>query len=139
MRNQTKFWIKLLTVIAVIVGLFIYGMFQAKNFILGPKIEIFTPTNGISTDDERLEITGKADRITYIEMNGRPIEVTPTGNFDEKLILIPGYNIININARDTFGRVVNRKIELILNQKNIINNTATTTQNNISTTTIISK
>ena len=106
-------YLKIIGIIVFVTAIFGYAFFQARNIVLGPVVEITNPMNGASVESSLVEITGKVKNISHINMNDNQIFTDDKGVFNEKLILSYGYNIITINARDRFGRVVKKKLELI--------------------------
>jgi hypothetical protein len=46
----------------------------------------------------------------------RPLYTDIKGNFSEKLLLSPGYNIIKIVAEDKFGSKTEERVEVILQE-----------------------
>jgi hypothetical protein len=46
-------------------------------------------------------------------LNGRPIFIDLEGRFFEKLLLSPGYNIIELTAKDTQGRAIEKHLEIM--------------------------
>lgn len=91
----------------LIVG---YGLFNARNLLMGPIIEIWSPTAEAKTDETMITIKGRARNIAAISLNERPIFIDPDGIFQEKLLLSPGFNIIEIKARDRFKQ---EKVETV--------------------------
>lgn len=106
-------YLKIIGIIVFVTAIFGYAFFQARNIVLGPVVEITKPMNGASVESSLVEITGKVKNISHINMNDNQIFTDDKGVFNEKLLLSYGYNIITINARDRFGRVVKKKLELI--------------------------
>jgi hypothetical protein len=96
---------------AVIV---IYSLFQGSKLLTGPVIEVKTPQNGETFSQTLIEVTGNARNISYINLNDRPIFTDKDGNFKEKLLLSPGYNIIKLDAKDKFKKYTEKKLEVIL-------------------------
>ena len=96
-----------------------YGLFQARNLIIGPEINVLTPKNGDNLSDPLIVVTGTAANITRISLDDRQIFVDEHGNFSEKLLVPPGYTIIKLAAQDKFGRTTQKLIELNYTQ-NII-------------------
>ncbi len=112
MQNIT-FILKIL-IIVIVAGLIVgYTYYRVKDFAYGPKIIITSPINGITVDDVLLEISGNATRISYFSINDRQIFTNEAGNFKEKLLLFPGYNIISIKASDKFDRKIERTLEVV--------------------------
>lgn len=93
-----------------------YAYAQSENLIQGPRIEIESPENGSTANDPLVKITGSAENISHIRLNDRPIFIDDEGRFSEVLLLLPGYNIIEITARDRFERTTSKKLELVFQQ-----------------------
>jgi hypothetical protein len=105
---------RLVIIVIAIVFILGYGFFRGKDLLLGPVIIVSSPTNGASVTDSYLEVKGKAKRISRLFMNGKKITTDEQGNFTEILLLAPGYNIISLQAEDSFNRKTTKKLELLL-------------------------
>ncbi|MCI5108641.1 MAG: hypothetical protein MRY49_02235 [Candidatus Pacebacteria bacterium] len=105
---------KILVVIVLVILTGSYFTYQGYDFIRGPIINIYIPENGSSFEDPVIDIEGEARNISFLYLNDNQIFTTPEGFFSEKLILLPGYNIITIRAIDKFNRQVEKDIHLIL-------------------------
>lgn len=108
------FRISILILLGLIVGG--YSLFQAHKLISGPVITIFSPENGSLYNSPLIEITGKAKNVAYLNLNDKKIFTDENGNFKEKLLLSPGYNILKLDAKDKFGTYTEKRIELILKE-----------------------
>ncbi len=102
----------------VLLGLVIVGytLFQAQKIIQGPVIEIYSPKDGTTFNQSLIQIEGRAKNIAYLNLNDKPIFTDKNGYFSEKLLLLPGYNIIKLDARDKFKKYTEKKLELILKE-----------------------
>jgi hypothetical protein len=80
-----------------------YLAYQARFLLLGPQI-VLHDTGTTPTTKAAVRITGTAHNITHMTLNGRPIFTDPSGNFTEKVVLAPGYNVLTLVARDRYGR-----------------------------------
>ena len=58
-------------------------------------------------------VRGVATRAKEITLQGRQIFIDLDGRFAEQLLLSPGYNIIELTARDTQGRQMIKDLELV--------------------------
>ena len=59
-----------------------YGLFNARDLLIGPTIEIFSPTkHTIETDSNVLTISGKTKNIAFISLNEKPISIDTEGYF----------------------------------------------------------
>ncbi len=84
---------------------FVYFAFSFENLWRGPQIAIDFPTDGVLLDGAEVAVSGHARVVANLELNGRPIYTDGDGNFEEKLILSPGLNIIELKAEGRFGSV----------------------------------
>ena len=91
--------------ILVLVGLLIlgYGLWQARDFLGGPKIYIENPKEGETIEKELITINGMVEDVTRLTLNGRAIFIDEAGKFEEEILVNPGVNIIELRAEDKFG------------------------------------
>jgi hypothetical protein len=115
MRN-IQFWLKATLIIILVTFIGSYSVFQARKIMSGPKISIASPHNGATVQDSLIYVAGVAKNIKEISVNDRPIFIDENGNFQEKLLLSPGYNIIKLKAKDKFGKEVQKEIQNVLIQ-----------------------
>jgi len=101
-----------------------YAYFRAKDFIEGPVIAISFPENGSMLASGVVNISGTSKNIAYLDLNGRKIFTDKNGNWGEKLLLPPGYNIIEAVAKDKFGREAKTTLQIVQkeNETEIMNN-----------------
>ncbi len=95
---------------AVIIA---YAYIQSHSILAGPSITITTPRNGITVSQPEVLVEGIAKNISRISLDDRVIFVDEQGRFSEKLILGVGYNIIEVEAKDKFGKSAATTLELI--------------------------
>lgn len=96
--------------VAVIV---FYAYYQSRAIIEGPNIVIETPRAGITSTTSLISIIGVVKHAKEITLDGRPIFIDLSGRFNEKLVLMNGYNIIELVAKDKEGRIEKKTIELM--------------------------
>ena len=109
-----KLMLRVLIVIIFVLVISGYSLFQAHNILSGPQIALAsTVTSGAVVGQQAIDISGKAKNISFISLDDRPIYIDESGNFKEKLLLYPGYNIIRLYARDKFGAETEKKVELV--------------------------
>ena len=90
----------------------VYAFYQTHALAEGPEIILLEPTTPDSVTDPVVVISGIAERISHLFLNGRQIFTDKEGHFNEKLLLAPGFNSISLDARDRFDRVIAKKIEV---------------------------
>lgn len=98
------------TLALLIVG---YTIFNSRFLIQGPEIVLENVADSIVTEDKTLSLSGKILHSSFISINGRPIFIDEQGNFNEQLLLSSGVSIIDIYAKDKFGKEVRRKIDVL--------------------------
>lgn len=99
-----------------VLFLIAYGVFNSRFLLAGPEITISgldSSGKNIRTDSRDFSLQGTATHSAYIAVNNRPISVDEWGNFSEKLLLSNGVSIIDIYARDKFGKEVRKKIDVV--------------------------
>jgi hypothetical protein len=94
----------------VVIG---YGVFQSNRIMTGPKIDITNVENGIATTSPLFTIDGNAQNTSILEINGRQVFTDEKGYFAEKILLYPGYNVISLQAKDKFGAVVTKTVDVV--------------------------
>jgi hypothetical protein len=120
-KFQKKFNIKYFAIVLIVVLLVSYGLFNARSLILGPQVEIFSPTNNTETTENLTDIHGKAENISFISLNEKQIFIDKEGVFQEKLLLKPGSNIIQIKARDRFKKEIVKILKIYYKQSTTTN------------------
>lgn len=96
--------------VLLIVG---YTGFNSRFLLQGPEIELEHPEETVTTDDNTFYLRGKVLHSSFISVNGRPIFIDEAGNFSEKLLLSSGISIIDIYAKDKFGKETRKKIDVL--------------------------
>lgn len=99
--------------ILLVVG---YGVFISRFLIQGPEITINNldeETGAIISSEKTLFLEGNVSHSSFISINGRPIFIDESGYFNEKLLLSSSMSIINIYAKDKFGKEVQKKIDVL--------------------------
>jgi hypothetical protein len=90
-----------------------YGFLRSSAVIFGVKIKEINIENGRTYTENILPITGNAKNAIHLTINGREIYIDKEGNFAEDIALLSGYNIIEIYARDKFGKEDVKNYQLI--------------------------
>ena len=107
--NITRFVLILLSVFIVVV----YIRRNTYNLVQGPVLKIEEPRNGASYREPLINIMGTVKNSAFISINGRQVFVDQKNRINEKLLLLPGYNIIEIKTKDRFGKKSQKNIDVI--------------------------
>ncbi len=112
-RSDNLNLIKLLGIILLVAAIVVFAIFRSINYLKGPSVEILSPANGSTIETRVVELTGKAERINKIFLNGHPISIDEHGNWKETIIIFQGLNLITIRAEDQFGRIVSKQLDIV--------------------------
>lgn len=113
MRQDTKKTVKITSLSLFFVFILVYAFLTSKNLILGVKIKDVNIVNGAKVSENIIEIKGNAKNALNLMLNGREISIDKDGNFHETIILLSGYNMVNIKAKDKFGHIDEENYKLI--------------------------
>lgn len=113
-HKDAKTWLRILFFGGLLLLILGYSAFEARKILTGPDLQITSPTvNGSHvTYDPYIHVAGIAKNIKEITLNGKSIYIDEAGNFKEKFLLISGYNIIQLEAKDKFNKQTREVIEL---------------------------
>ncbi|MCH7883061.1 hypothetical protein IIA95_01430 [Patescibacteria group bacterium] len=84
----------------------VYFGVRMQYILQGPQITITSPAEGEFLSNTHVLVVGEGFRATRLELNGRPIYTDENGFFEERLILAPGLNMIELKADGRFGRQI---------------------------------
>lgn len=113
MKHNGIYYLKLYSIIILSVLVVGYSAFQAQKIIQGPVIKIQSPLHGATYTTPLIEIKGTSKNVSSLLLNDRILYTDRSGNFIDALLLIPGYNIIKLEATDKFGAQTKKYIEII--------------------------
>jgi hypothetical protein len=105
--------IKIVSLFIFFIFIIIYAIIGSKDLIFGVKIKNVNVVDGATVSDNIVKLTGNAKNAINLTLDGREISIDQEGNFNETIALLPGYNIINIKAKDKFGYVDEKNYKLI--------------------------
>src|SRR3972149_5006122 len=92
----------LIIVIGAIIGISNYQESRRE-----PKVEISEPKEGVETESEEVTVKGKIDnKSDEVLVNGQPAEISDDGNFQAKVSLTEGDNMILVETITKSGKKV---------------------------------
>lgn len=95
--------LKVVGILILTIGIVWYVLFQARSFLNGPVITLFDEP-ALVQQTRTIPVRGHAENIVTLTLNGREIDTTQDGAFNEQIVLEDGYSIMTLEARDRFGR-----------------------------------
>ncbi|HET8574685.1 MAG TPA: hypothetical protein VFM02_00745 [Candidatus Paceibacterota bacterium] len=99
-----------------------YSVFRFFDYTKGPTIAITSPLDGSTVRSGFVNVVGSADRISYITLNGKQIYTDNAGNFNQELALHDGYNALEVQVKDRFGRINTKTIKLVYQEPDHVKN-----------------
>lgn len=111
-NNLYYIYVPLFVLIAVFVASRFYPLLTKVP------IRISSIKDGSSLPESIITISGKANKATNLYINGKNTSVTKDGEFEEPIALPAGYNIVTIEAKDKFGKLSSKTIEVQVADKN---------------------
>ncbi len=97
----------------IVLIIVFYAYYQSRSIIAGPIIVLSEPENNTTSKTALIVVRGVATHAKELTLQGRQIFIDLEGRFAEQLLLSPGYNIIELTARDTSGRQIVKNLELV--------------------------
>lgn len=81
-----------------------YTLFVSSPYLLGPTLDVISPSDESTLSSPLVTITGKTSRVAYLSLNDQPIPLLEDGAFAVERSYPAGYTVIVLRARDRFGR-----------------------------------
>jgi len=98
------------------VFILLYAVLNTRFISRGISLSINGVENGKIYKEGSLEINGVAQHAKHVLINGREINLNQSGEFEDYLVLTPGYNVITISAEDKFGKVTKQIFDIVRDQ-----------------------
>lgn len=95
--------VRSLLITIAVLALVLYTLWQARLLLIGPVVTLDPLPPSISTEPT-IELTGQAENIVKITLNGRAIFTDTDGYFTETVVLENGYTVATIEGTDRYGR-----------------------------------
>lgn len=113
MDTKAKKILKLASVSVFFLLIAVFAFYRSYDLVFGVKIKNVNLEDGTKFTESVIKVTGNAKNAVNLALNGREISIDKAGNFDETIALLSGYNVVNIKARDKFGRFDEKNYKLI--------------------------
>lgn len=117
--QSTHFWVasrilKNIGIGTVVGGVFCYLLFIGFKTLHPPQLLVYNPPDNLASTRSSVLVSGKAQEVSGILINGQAISKDREGNFSQEVSLHDGVNVIEVSALKKYGReqVVRRKVFL---------------------------
>jgi len=129
MQHSSRKLLRITLITLLVLGGSIYIYSRLDAFLGGPSITISVPHTISSVwQTETITVSGTALNVINLTLNRNNITVDQHNEFNELLPLLPGFNILEVQAQDRFGRTETQTRYVVYqpSEKNV-NTTATST------------
>jgi len=96
--------IKAALMLLAAAGLGAYFIFAAQQMMSPPQVVVSSPEDGLVTHDKTLVVEGHTEREVGLLINGKPVNIDSEGNFNDRLDLHDGLNVIEVVATKKHGK-----------------------------------
>ncbi|MEX0934811.1 MAG: hypothetical protein WDZ70_00600 [Candidatus Paceibacterota bacterium] len=118
MRTLTLGTVIKYTMITLFVGALLgYGYHAVNPFLAGPSLTLITPEDNAHLEKPLIEVRGSVQNLSHLYLNGRSITMTQEGTFAEELLLVPGYNTVELTGTDRFGREITTRRQIVYTEQ----------------------
>ena len=102
--------------------IFLYFIYEASFFIMPAKIILYSPAEDFTTNEPELKIVGKVIRTKVFLVKDKEIYFKKNGEFEDKIILIPGLNNIEFKAKNILNHETSIWRQIIYMPNNVVSN-----------------
>ncbi len=104
----------LLIIAIIFIGSITYVGYQVFSLNAAPTINIEQPENNITTTEDSIDIKGSIKPISAeLKINNNLISLNENGDFEQKISLKSGLNVIEIISTNRFGKQTKKIITII--------------------------
>jgi transcriptional regulator with XRE-family HTH domain len=96
--------LKNILIFLVITVFFAYLGYYLLNTFSLPDMEVYQPADNLLTQNNYIDVTGRADSKTQITINDQQVLKNEQGNFSERINLKKGMNTIVISGQNKYSR-----------------------------------
>jgi hypothetical protein len=103
-RLRKRHLIRIFLIVLVLILSATYMVVQTKDLLLRPDLVLDRPYDGEAFSQTRITIAGYSTPDTDLTVNGLPAYSDETGAYEVGLLFPEGVHIIEVVARNRFGR-----------------------------------
>ncbi|MEK7646217.1 MAG: hypothetical protein AAB381_00790 [Patescibacteria group bacterium] len=112
-RTTTRYIIRTIGISLIVLIVGGYAVWRSLDYVRGPEITIFEPTQYATLATSTVIIRGDTQRINELFFNGTPIAINEDGAFGIISTVFSGINIYTFMAQDSFGRKTSTEIRIV--------------------------
>lgn len=109
-NKNIKWWISIMSCVTLFMIILFFS--YEKMCFVWKGVEI-SATIEPKINSSLTLVKGNASKATLITLNGREIFIDKDGNFSEEIVVLPGFYVITLRAKDKFGKTAEKKFEVV--------------------------
>jgi hypothetical protein len=102
-KQIKKITLKNVLLFCLVVSIGALVVYNVKDLLFGTPFVVSTAYDGTTVEDTFMPVTGIARHARELLINGRSVSLDRKGNFNDGVVLSPGYNIVEVAVKDRFG------------------------------------
>ena len=87
-----------------IITVVAYSYNQYVSVALTPKLELISPVEASTAESGQVLVKGKTDADAQLSLNGQPVTLTPSGDFELTVALALGSNTLQLKSVNKLGK-----------------------------------
>jgi transcriptional regulator with XRE-family HTH domain len=91
-----------------------YLGWEVRHIVSPPSLAVTSPTDGFTTDEASVHITGVAETDAAVKVNGQAILTKADGSFDTEVMLERGMNLITVEGAKRYSKTATEYRRVIL-------------------------
>lgn len=96
-----------------------YLGWQVKRIVEPPRLVIYSPIEGMITEEQNIFVQGETEKESVVLLNGREIKNGENGQFKEEISLSAGVNTLEIVVKKKHGKTTMEVRHVVYKTKNI--------------------
>lgn len=105
MPFDSKKMVYIIVAIILLAAFSSYLFYQFRFYVRVPELILEVPAEDMVIGESHIEIKGRIDTGTTLTLNGRPIYIKETGEFQERVNLGQGLNALEFEAQNKAGKI----------------------------------
>lgn len=94
-----------------------YLGWQVKRIVEPPRLVIYSPAEGMITDERNIFVQGETEKESVVLLNGREIKNGENGQFKEEVSLSAGVNTLEIVVQKKHGKTTTETRHVVFKEK----------------------
>ena len=127
MSNKKRFNLRSALIAPIVLGVLALIAYNVRDVVLGTPLTVLSAKDGATLEDTFLPIVGVAPHARELSINGRFVYIDRDGNFEDGVILSPGYNIVEVALKDRFGKETMKTYHVVVQEREAVAQTPTDT------------